>query len=486
MLKINDFKKNLIILLTTLSIFFSYSYILNFPVRFSFLLALPFLIKDRVLLNRSLIIKSFTLVFIMYVFSYLMFLNLKNLNFNFFNNLDIKKILELGIVFYLIIFVYYYRSLILNNIFLIINIYLCIFFILLIYYFIKNPEYLFWYKECTTGFFKISKFIYTENSHYSLVAVPVIFYFLTNIKKFLNKPFFLLIGIFFILFSLMNTSTTFFALLFTGSIFLIIINKRIFSIENFLIISLLMINLFFYSTSKECVTNYPDKILNFTNETQFTKRFQSHFSGKIATPHSKVFTHGINKIFNTEKLDNSNRTIEIKRQNGTTYTYDGKNYPPNTHNDYNSKNRYNISFSILVYSIINSFESFKKYPFGVGFNQYYLIHEYSFKNFLKDENFYFSDIYSNLSLNFLNLNTTDGGANFSKIFAEFGIFGILLFLMLLYCAFSSKMTIEQKSFLILILIGQILFRGTGYFNNGFILILFLSLSIFFKKNKYKQ
>ena len=60
--------------------------------------------------------------------------------------------------------------------------------------------------------------------------------------------------------------------------------------------------------------------------------------------------------------------------------YDGKNYPNIITDD--QKGRLNISISVLIYSIINSFESLKKYPLGVGINQYQITHELSFNRYL--------------------------------------------------------------------------------------------------------
>lgn len=466
MLKKNELKNFSIIFLTTISIFFSYSQIAGYPIRFSFLLAFPFLIYDKVYLNRKLIVWAFISVFAIAIFSFIMFSIHEQFEYNFFNYFSLKKIFEFGIIFYLIIFLYKYCDLVINNIFLIVNIYLIIFISFLTYDFINNFDQFFFISECTVGFFKNTKYLYYENSHFNLVGIPVIFYFIVNIKKFIKSPSTLLMAILFTIFSMINTSTTYYAIILAGAIFIILNNKNFVSLENFLIIIFLISNLAIYYNSKTCEAN------------------EESFKGTIMTPHTKLFSEGLIKLKKKTDQKILNPGFRFERTDGSYFIYNGKNYPgdaSNVMNDYYRDSRMNLSFSVFIYSIINSFESFKKYPLGIGLNQYPLIHELSFSKFLNDQKVYYSDIYlKKLALNTINFNS-GGSINFSKILAEFGIFGIILFCVLLYYSFTKKMKIEQKSFLMIFLIGQILFRGTGYFNNGFILILILSLIIFFRK-----
>ena len=71
-------------------------------------------------------------------------------------------------------------------------------------------------------------------------------------------------------------------------------------------------------------------------------------------------------------------------------------------------------------------------------------------------------------------NSKDASSNFFKIITEFGILNILLFSSLLYIICSKKISLENKIFLFPFLITQLI-RGAGYFNGGFILILFILL-----------
>ena len=74
------------------------------------------------------------------------------------------------------------------------------------------------------------------------------------------------------------------------------------------------------------------------------------------------------------------------------------------------------------------------------------------------------------------LNSKDSANNFVKLVVEFGVFSIIFFLFLIYYAQSNLISLQEKSFFLPFIITQ-LFRGAGYFNGGFILIVFL---IFFR------
>ena len=99
-------------------------------------------------------------------------------------------------------------------------------------------------------------------------------------------------------------------------------------------------------------------------------------------------------------------------------------------------------------------------PFGWGINRYENAFEY-FNNKHK---------HSNISLR--NYNIKDGTNNFVKIFVEFGFFGLLIYVLIFLFLVEKKISVELKLFYLPILITQFI-RGAGYFNGGFILIVFL-------------
>ena len=79
-----------------------------------------------------------------------------------------------------------------------------------------------------------------------------------------------------------------------------------------------------------------------------------------------------------------------------------------------------------------------------------------------------------------NLNARDGANNLAKIITEFGIFSILIFIYFIYFSFSNKPSFAEKSFLIPLVLTQLL-RGAGYFNGGFLIIIIIMLAITFLK-----
>ena len=71
-------------------------------------------------------------------------------------------------------------------------------------------------------------------------------------------------------------------------------------------------------------------------------------------------------------------------------------------------------------------------------------------------------------------NSKDATNNFFKIITEFGIFGFSIYLLLLFVLIDKKVSIENKIFLFSFLISQSI-RGAGYFNGGFLLVMFILL-----------
>ena len=96
--------------------------------------------------------------------------------------------------------------------------------------------------DCYDGWFHNNKFIFVENSHFSIISVPIIIYYLlkfSEIRKFTNKDY--IIFFFFILFlliSFLNFSTTFLYGIFLSSIFIAIKHLKNFKI---LLFSLLLL-----------------------------------------------------------------------------------------------------------------------------------------------------------------------------------------------------------------------------------------------------
>ena len=484
MVKINQIKIYFIILITTLSIFFSYVTLFSFPLRFSFILAFPLFFFEKKNFNKQLYLISIIVIFLFFLEATFVNLSENNLGLkSIISNIENKgifydflkrKILELGIIFYLIIFVFYYHNIIRQNLKTIINLFLIIFFLSSVYFFYNNPLFIEVFYTCTTGFFNLSKFIYLENSHFFLISIPVILYILVNLDLYIKSPLYLLLGLYLLIFCILSQTSAYFIIVFLSSILILFLNGNKLSKQNIIIFIFLVLNTIYFFNIKNC-ESIDSKIYQKCISANKSNCNKNYFGGGLLSPKDKIYDTGIKLL-----LSNDNQIKDVE-ENNYMKNYDGKNYPNIVTDD--QKGRLNISISVLIYSIINSFESLKKYPLGVGINQYQITHELSFNRYLIENDLYFSKIYDSLALNFLSLNKTGGSLNFSKLLAEFGIFSLVIFFSLIYLSLSKKMTFEEKVFYITLLFIQISFRGTGYFNNGFIFVLIFTLLILVKKNE---
>ena len=79
---------------------------------------------------------------------------------------------------------------------------------------------------------------------------------------------------------------------------------------------------------------------------------------------------------------------------------------------------------------------------------------------------------NNYSDEIMQINRNDGASNFSKLITEFGIIALILFIYIAVFTFSKKISLENKLFLLPIVITQML-RGAGYFNGGFLICIIL-------------
>ena len=91
----------------------------------------------------------------------------------------------------------------------------------------------------------------------------------------------------------------------------------------------------------------------------------------------------------------------------------------------------------------------------------------------------------NMSPEILTLNKTDGRSNFFKLTTEFGIFSLLIYLFCIYFTFIRKIELKQKSFVIPVIITQLI-SGAGYFNGGFAIFLFIMIILSNSNQKLKN
>ena len=83
-----------------------------------------------------------------------------------------------------------------------------------------------------------------------------------------------------------------------------------------------------------------------------------------------------------------------------------------------------------------------------------------------------------------NLNLNDGTNNFVKFLGEFGLFGIFLFYYIFKFIFNNNINLDLKILIIAPFITQLIFRGAGYFNGGF--IFYAIIIIFYNHYNYKN
>ena len=112
----------------------------------------------------------------------------------------------------------------------------------------------------------------------------------------------------------------------------------------------------------------------------------------------------------------------------------------------------NESSAVLVDHLIITKESLKKYPLGVGINNY----NFSFEKF------------TNKKINPNALNYNDGRMVFLKSLTELGLF--LIFYAFIFFKFLTENKINNKvKFLLFPMIISQLISGFGYFNGGFLI-----------------
>jgi len=180
---------------------------------------------------------------------------------------------------------------------------------------------------------------------------------------------------------------------------------------------------------------------------------------------------------NTHQFDNLDKNYDLKSKNffdlstKNLSAFDNldKNYDLKSKNFFDLSKK-NLSAQVLLNATIVTYKSFINKPFGFGFQNYYKAFELS-----KVYNIKFDPLV-------YELNKKDGASTFLKILVEYGLFSVIFFYIISLIFFDKKINIETKFFIIPIILSSF-FRGVGYFNGGFLILILLSLSIILKKIK---
>ena len=354
----------------------------------------------------------------------------------------------LSVLLLLIVYVatYNYRLIIIKNFHQIIKYFVIIFaFLFSLYFFLFFPYFVF---NCYNGWFSQTRFLFLENSHFALMAAPVIIYYNLYFLNFENfsfkKNFELWFYCLFLIYSFINFSTTFLFGLILLNIIVIILHLFFFKNKNkykiiFTSIFFIIISILIVINKSECKSRSFDILQN-------SDKYSLIMGNNIKNLFSK-FQSDFLIFYNKKILANDDYILEKKK--------------PAEHEVILGSGP-NFSIAVILVNLqIASISAFND-PMGVGFNNYNFSHRKYATEFSNTglEN----DIYL--------VNNFDAASNFSKIIAEFGVFGIFFLFYFFVCFFKNTkdkpINILVFSFLILQLI-----RGVGYFNGGFIVYVIL-------------
>lgn len=283
--------------------------------------------------------------------------------------------------------------------------------------------------HCILGCFSTYHFFYFENSHLGMISNSIILYSLFSLSVNRSKIKLSLLLIFFLI-CLLNYSLTFFAGLILNCIVLILIFWKKLNTKYLIYLTLVLIISFF-------------SIIN--NKAHLIKVHATIYPIKMFL---------INKIysFKTNVIKNSDINIEDPHIDNKIEVYQ------------------NLSSEIWIKSFKISINSIVKYPFGVGLNNY----EFAHKNFINE-----IDLKYEISKR---LNTKDASFNFAKLISELGIFSLFIFYFIFRFIFSKNIDLKYKIFLLPNVMTQLLFRGAGYFNGGFIIFIIIIAFLVLEKD----
>lgn len=221
MFKYEFLKSKTIIVLFSLSLFFSYvifpdptienkiisSLFKNFHLsriefRFLYLLTFLFLIYDYFFskkINKKVIIFSILIPLSIFLYSTIFFLFKFSDFSDFFDIIKleetqksiIKIFIQCIVIGLSILIIYFYQNFLIKNLSKIIDFYVCIFVTLIIIFEIFHFGILFdTLFRCDLGFFYTTKYLFKENSHFAVISAPILVFFVYNIKNYLKKKFF--------------------------------------------------------------------------------------------------------------------------------------------------------------------------------------------------------------------------------------------------------------------------------------------------------
>ena len=139
-----------------------------------------------------------------------LFFNYSNLsNYLFINFFSLKIFFQILFISFSTYLIYHFRKILLLNLIKIFDLFVILFVILIFIYNLANFGVIFdTLYTCDLGFFYFTRFIYFENSHFSIIAIPVNLNFIYNINYYFRNKILFFLNIFFIIFTFGNFGLT--------------------------------------------------------------------------------------------------------------------------------------------------------------------------------------------------------------------------------------------------------------------------------------
>jgi|688.fasta_scaffold331530_1 hypothetical protein len=167
------------------------------------------------------------------------------------------------------------------------------------------------------------------------------------------------------------------------------------------------------------------------------------------------------------KKECNERLIGVYQEISNLSNFVSDKYSLGENNNLTSGENNNLTSLVYKNNLLISLESIKNNIFGWGFNNYSKAFFYYSGSNLEELIKYYDT-----PLEYKILNYNDGRSNFFKITVEFGVFVFIFIYFILSFFFSKNISLEKKIIFMPPIITQLL-SGSGYFNGGFILFVFL-------------
>jgi hypothetical protein len=377
------------------------------------------------------------------------------------------------------------------------------------------------FEPCKSGFFNDYNFVFSESSHFGMVAISVFlinFYYVikTNFKD--KSLLVCFIAFSFILFNNMSLTVIVgivscqFAIIITNLnrknikylissfvmilIFLLILlsfqgckwkfNNALWLVKQKIPVLKLNLEIMSEKEKKEMINEYQGKNYKLKVNTKGEEKFEKNFKlTKETDLSSAVLAHNLRVVKQSLNFLNLSEIPDLKEAiiiDGSSKK-DVKEFLLKVKENEIPSGKYYINFPYDKLVIIDEDGSIKELSgknhaklFGWGLNRY----ETAFEHYTKFKINKINHTYA------IYVNNEDGSMNLTKLLVEFGLLNIILILFFIYFLFSSKIAIDDKIFLFPIIFVQSFLRGAGYFNGGFLIATILIILIVTKSYNGKK